>query len=103
MTTADERVDMLKSVIFETSFKNEPNFDFVTFSPATGNKKYIEWVKKQTLTNDGHDESHEDDDILDGLETGGNTTNGTADETDQTPLSLAEGKKIELSWLDNDK
>lgn len=50
MTTADERVDMLKSVIFETSFRHNPNFDFVTFSPATGNKKYIEWVKKQTLT-----------------------------------------------------
>lgn len=103
MTTADERVEMLKSVIFETSFKHEPNFDFVTFSPATGNKKYIEWVKKQTLTNDGHDEDHEDDDVLDGLSTGGNATNGTSDETDQTPLSLAEGKKIELSWLDNDK
>jgi hypothetical protein len=46
MTTADERVDMLKSVIYETLFSHEPFFDFVTFSPSTGNKNYIEWVKK---------------------------------------------------------
>lgn len=66
MTTADERVDMLKSVIFETLFKHDPLFDFITFSPSTGNKNYIEWVKHQTLTldgnkpDDGDDEDHPD-------------------------------------------
>lgn len=30
-TTADEKVDMLKSVIFETSFPHDPYFDFLTF------------------------------------------------------------------------
>lgn len=40
-TTADERVDMLKSVIYETCFPHNTYFDFVTFKPATGNKNYI--------------------------------------------------------------
>jgi hypothetical protein len=66
MTTADERVDMLKSVIYETLFSHEPFFDFITFSPSTGNKNYIEWVRRQTLTldgnkaDDGDDEDHPD-------------------------------------------
>lgn len=62
MTTADERVDMLKSVIYETLFSHEPFFDFVTFSPSTGNKNYIEWVKKQTLTLDGNKPEYPEDD-----------------------------------------
>jgi hypothetical protein len=102
MTTADERVDMLKSVIFETAFRHEPNFDFITFSPATGNKKYIEWVKHQTLTLDGHN-VNEDDDALDAIDSTPNSTNDAASDEVQTTLSLAEGKKIELSWLENDK
>jgi hypothetical protein len=53
MTTADERVDMLKSVISEAIFEHDSLFDFVTFSPSTGNKNYIEWVIKQTTTLDG--------------------------------------------------
>lgn len=62
MTTADERVDMLKSVIYETLFSHEPFFDFITFSPSTGNKNYIEWVKKQTLTLAGNDPEFPDED-----------------------------------------
>lgn len=71
MTTADERVDMLKSVVYETVFKHDPLFDFVTFSPSTGNKNYIEWVKHQTLTLDGNkaDDGDDDDhpDSMDGI------------------------------------
>jgi len=53
-TTADERVEDLKKIIQEKSFPNDEYFDFVTFKPATGNKNYIAWVRKQTLTLDQH-------------------------------------------------
>lgn len=91
--TADERVDMLKSIIFETVFPHDPLFDFITFSPSTGNKNYIEWVKKQTLTLDGNDpefpeeddESHPDSmngvPEVDADELANATSNGTAGTT----------------------
>merc|ERR1712146_812761 len=44
------------------TFSHEPFFDFITFSPSTGNKNYIEWVKKQTLTLAGNDPEFPDDD-----------------------------------------
>lgn len=98
MTTADERVDMLKSVIYETLFKHEPFFDFVTFSPSTGNKNYIEWVKHQTLTldgnkpDDGDDEDHPDS--MDGVpevdagELLNATSNGTLGTPTEEPASF---------------
>lgn len=79
-TTADERVEDLKKIIQEKSFPNDEYFDFVTFKPATGNKNYIAWVRKQTLTLDqhhyqgeGHYHEGEDDD---------------ADEDDDEPTML---------------
>lgn len=96
MTTADERVDMLKSVIFETVFKHDPLFDFVTFSPSTGNKNYIEWVRHQTLTldgnkpDDGDDEDHPDS--MDGVPEvdAGELLNATSNGTLGTPTKESE-------------
>ena len=94
MTTADERVDMLKSVIYETLFSHEPFFDFVTFSPSTGNKNYIEWVKKQTLTLDGNkaDDGDDDDhpDSMEGVPPAepGEEQNSTSAATTSTPAAF---------------
>jgi len=48
MTTTDERLaDVLKNVAM---IHTNPKFDYLVTSPATGNKFYFEWVKKQTIT-----------------------------------------------------
>lgn len=48
MTTTDERLnDVLKNVAM---VHTNPKFDYLVTSPATGNKFYFEWVKKQTIT-----------------------------------------------------
>ena len=48
MTTTDERLNGVLSAV--AMIHNNPKFDYIVTSPATGNKFYFEWVKKQTIT-----------------------------------------------------
>lgn len=48
MTTTDERLNSVLSNV--AMIHNNPKFDYIVTSPATGNKFYFEWVKKQTIT-----------------------------------------------------
>ena len=48
MTTTDERLNGCLSAV--AMIHNNPKFDYVVTSPATGNKFYFEWVKSQTIT-----------------------------------------------------
>ena len=48
MTTTDERLNGVLSAV--AIIHNNPKFDYIVTSPATGNKLYFEWVKKQTIT-----------------------------------------------------
>jgi uncharacterized protein involved in tolerance to divalent cations len=48
MTTTDERLNTVLSNV--AMIHSNPKFDYIVTSPATGNKFYFEWVKKQTIT-----------------------------------------------------
>lgn len=48
MTTTDER---LNGVLQQVAMIHpNPKFDYIVTSPATGNKQFFDWVKKQTIT-----------------------------------------------------
>lgn len=48
MTTSNDRVDDV--IKYVTENQPNPKIDLYVTEPATGNRLYIEWVKKQTIT-----------------------------------------------------
>ena len=48
MTTTTEKVEEL--ITFVGAHAADPNFDLVVTTPATGNVRYIEWVKAMCVT-----------------------------------------------------